>query len=208
QRGECCSIDHSAKLAIPIMVAKSDGAINQLCQPGKKRRRAITRGQDEESQKASSSRRVTHSSVRSDGGEESFKWILSKRQFTDDATKQVIDGRHCIWSRRRQRIGEFDEFWTKSGKSWEDLTTVKDPETVISNFIAQQISVHATNANSNACRTAVGMLFRIQGFHEERINGFALKQIMKKTSCNYKEEEKGRTNLQVRNPSEAHTGKS
>ncbi|KAA6332636.1 MAG: hypothetical protein EZS28_053252, partial [Streblomastix strix] len=58
--------------------------------------------------------------------------------------------------------------------------TVKDPETVISNFITQQISVHATNANSNACRTAVGMLFWIQGFQGEKINGFALKQIMKK----------------------------
>ncbi|KAA6368547.1 MAG: hypothetical protein EZS28_035926, partial [Streblomastix strix] len=147
---------------------------------GKKRRRTETRGQDEESQKASSTRRVTRSSVRGDRGEELFKWILSKRQFTNDATQQVIDKWHSIWSRHRQRIGEFEEFWTKSGKSWEDLTTVKDPETVISNFIAQQISVHATNANSNACRTAVGMLFRIQGFQEERINGFALKQIMKK----------------------------
>ncbi|KAA6354469.1 MAG: hypothetical protein EZS28_050004, partial [Streblomastix strix] len=122
----------------------------------------------------------TRSSIRGDRGEELFKWILSKRQFTDDATQQVIDGWHSIWSRHRQRIGEFEEFWTKSGKSWEDLTTVKDPETVISNFIAQQISVHATNANSNACRTAIGMLFRIQGFQEEKINGFALKQIMKK----------------------------
>ncbi|KAA6363624.1 MAG: hypothetical protein EZS28_040849, partial [Streblomastix strix] len=44
----------------------------------------------------------------------------------------------------------------------------------------QQISVHATHANLNACRTAIGMLFRIQGFQEEKINGFALKQIMKK----------------------------
>ncbi|KAA6380866.1 MAG: hypothetical protein EZS28_023605, partial [Streblomastix strix] len=181
QGGECCSIDRSAKLAIPIMMAKSDGAINQLCQPGKKHRRFETRGQDEESYKASSTRRVTRSSVRCDRGEELFKWILSKRQFPDDAIQQVIDGWHSIWSIHRQRIGEFEEFWTKSGKLQEDLTTVKDPETVISNLIAQQISVHATNANSNACRTAVGMLFRIQGFQEERMNGFALKQNMKKT---------------------------
>ncbi|KAA6358886.1 MAG: hypothetical protein EZS28_045586, partial [Streblomastix strix] len=75
-----------------------------------------------------------------------------------------------IWSRHRKKIGEFEEFWTKSGKQCEDLTTTKDLETVISNFIAQKISVQATTANSNARRTAVGMLFRIQGFQEERIN--------------------------------------
>ncbi|KAA6383509.1 MAG: hypothetical protein EZS28_020964, partial [Streblomastix strix] len=122
----------------------------------------------------------TRSSIRGDRGEELFKWILSKRQFTDDATQQVIDGWHSIWSRHRQRIGGFEGIWTNFEKSWEDLTTVIDTETLISNFIAQQISVDATNANSNACRTAVGMLFRIQGFNEERIIGFALMQFMKK----------------------------
>ncbi|KAA6404405.1 MAG: hypothetical protein EZS28_000064 [Streblomastix strix] len=138
---------------------------------------------NEESKKASSSRRNTRSQTRGNRGEELFKWILSKRQLSESATQQVIDVWHSIWSRYRQRIGQFEEFWTKSGKSWEVLTTMKDPETVISNFIAQQVSANATNANSYACRTAVGMLFRIQGFQEDKINGFALKQIMKKPTA-------------------------
>ncbi|KAA6375247.1 MAG: hypothetical protein EZS28_029225 [Streblomastix strix] len=104
-------------------------------------------------------------------------------QFSVNATQQVIDGQHNIWCRHRQRIGEFEELWTKSGKIWEDLTQVKGPETVISNFIAQYVSANANNANSNACITTVGMLFRIQGFWEDMINEFALKQIMKKPTA-------------------------
>ncbi|KAA6372973.1 MAG: hypothetical protein EZS28_031501 [Streblomastix strix] len=45
--------------------------------------------------------------------------------------------------------------------------------------IGKEQEIYATNANSNACRTAVWMLIRIQCFYEERINGSALKQIMK-----------------------------
>ncbi|KAA6374408.1 MAG: hypothetical protein EZS28_030065 [Streblomastix strix] len=41
-------------------------------------------------------------------------------------------------------------------------------------------SAHKTNANSYAYIIAVRMLFRIQGFQQDRINGFALKKIMKK----------------------------
>ncbi|KAA6380421.1 MAG: hypothetical protein EZS28_024052 [Streblomastix strix] len=180
KRRECASSDGDTQLAIPILVAKSDQASIKICKIGEKHRRFEDGRSNEESKKASSSRRITGSQVRGDREEELFKWILSKRQFTEVATQQVIEGWHSFWSRHRQRIGEFEEFWTKSGKFWEDLTTVKDPETVISNFIAQQVSVHATNANSYACRTAVGMLFRIQGFQEDRINGFGLKQIKKK----------------------------
>ncbi|KAA6383384.1 MAG: hypothetical protein EZS28_021091 [Streblomastix strix] len=44
------------------------------------------------------------------------------------------------------------------------------------------LSNKATNANQIACRTAVGMLFRAIGQEEQKINGFALKQIMKKPS--------------------------
>ncbi|KAA6399789.1 MAG: hypothetical protein EZS28_004689 [Streblomastix strix] len=58
--------------------------------------------------------------------------------------------------------------------------TVKDPEVVISNFLAQQDRSQSSDANTNACRTAIGMLFRVQGFQEKEINGFALKQMMKK----------------------------
>ncbi|KAA6313085.1 MAG: hypothetical protein EZS28_055815, partial [Streblomastix strix] len=68
----------------------------------------------------------------------------------------------------------------KQGKSWEDLMTVKDLEVVISNFQAQQGRSKSTDANTNGCRTVIGMLLRIQGFQEKEINGFVLKQMMKK----------------------------
>ncbi|KAA6399957.1 MAG: hypothetical protein EZS28_004514 [Streblomastix strix] len=42
------------------------------------------------------------------------------------------------------------------------------------------LKTHATNIDSNACRTAIRTLFRVQCFQEDRTNGFALKQIMKK----------------------------
>ncbi|KAA6399817.1 MAG: hypothetical protein EZS28_004656 [Streblomastix strix] len=168
-RRERSSNDCGTQLAIPTLVAESDQASIKICQPGKKRRRTEDGRSNEENKKASFSRRNTRSQTKGN---------------------RVIDGWHSIWSRHRQRIGEFEEFWTKSGKTWEDLTIVKDPETVISNFIAQQIYVNATNANSNACRTAVGMLFRNQGFQEDRINGFALKQIMKKPTATTRKKRK------------------
>ncbi|KAA6370282.1 MAG: hypothetical protein EZS28_034191 [Streblomastix strix] len=64
----------------------------------------------------------------------------------------------------------------------EDILTVQDLETVISNFISFLKQHKGTNANQIACRTAVAMLFRAIGQEEQKINGFALKQIMKKPS--------------------------
>ncbi|KAA6361749.1 MAG: hypothetical protein EZS28_042723, partial [Streblomastix strix] len=83
---------------------------------------------------------------------------------------------HSIWRSHRQRIGESDEFRRKQGKRWEDLITVKDPEVVISNFLAQYRRLKSSDAKTNACRTAIRMLFRIQGFLEKEINGFVLNE--------------------------------
>ncbi|KAA6397239.1 MAG: hypothetical protein EZS28_007237 [Streblomastix strix] len=106
--------------------------------------------------------------------------LVEMLEFTSDATDKVIEGWHSIWRRHRQRISEFEEFWMKQGKSWEDIMTVKDPEIVISNFLAQKYRSKSSDANTNASRTAIGMLFRIQDFQEKEINGFVLKQMMKK----------------------------
>ncbi|KAA6374704.1 MAG: hypothetical protein EZS28_029770, partial [Streblomastix strix] len=145
-----------------------------------KRGRIEARRTDAKSEKTPSTGRNTRSAARGEKGEQLFKWILSKRQFTSEATDKVIEGWHSTWRRHRQRIGEFEEFWMKQGKSWEDLMIVKHSEVVISNFLAQQRRSKSSDANTNACRTAIGMLFRIQGFQEKEINGFALKQMMKK----------------------------
>ncbi|KAA6363176.1 MAG: hypothetical protein EZS28_041297, partial [Streblomastix strix] len=156
--GECCSIDRSAKLAIPIMVAKTDGAINQLCQSGKSVDVLKPGGRMGKAKKHLPPGELL--AVRLEVTEErncSNGYFRKGNSLMMQYNKLLIDG---------------IAFTADTGKEQE--------KTVISNFIAQQISVHATNANSNACRTAVGMLFRIQGFQEERINGFALKQITKK----------------------------
>jgi hypothetical protein len=46
---------------------------------------------------------------------------------------------------------------------------------LISNFISHLDSLKASEANKTACRTALAMLFRLQGFSKETINGTALK---------------------------------
>ncbi|KAA6393150.1 MAG: hypothetical protein EZS28_011326, partial [Streblomastix strix] len=153
---------------------------SEVCECGKKRGRIEARRTDAKSEKTPSIGRNTRSAARGEKGEQLFKWILSRRQFTSEAIDKVIEGWHSIWRRHRQRIDEFEEFWMKQGKSWDDLMTVKDPEVVISNFLAQQGRSKSSDANTNACRTAIGMLFRIQGFQEKEISGFALKQMMKK----------------------------
>ncbi|KAA6373487.1 MAG: hypothetical protein EZS28_030984, partial [Streblomastix strix] len=91
-----------------------------------------------------------------------------------------IEGQHIIWRRHRSRIGEFEKFWMKQGKSLEDLMSVKVPEVVISNFLAQQNRSKSIDSIIHACKTDIEMLFRIQVFQEKEINGFALKQMMKK----------------------------
>ncbi|KAA6353023.1 MAG: hypothetical protein EZS28_051450, partial [Streblomastix strix] len=135
-------------------VPAPSGASSEVCECGKKRGRIEARRTDAKSEKTPSTGRNTRSAARGEKGEQLFKWILSRRQFTSEATDKVIEGWHSIWRRHRQRIGEFEEFWMKQGKSWEDLMTVKDPEVVISNFLAQQDRSQSSDANTNACRTA------------------------------------------------------
>ncbi|KAA6358018.1 MAG: hypothetical protein EZS28_046455 [Streblomastix strix] len=77
-------------------------------------------------------------------------------------------------------FGQFDEYWKCIGKSREDLLIESDPETMISNFISQLQADQTSDANQANCRTAIAMLFRAQGVPKDKINGFALQQIMKK----------------------------
>ncbi|KAA6382053.1 MAG: hypothetical protein EZS28_022421 [Streblomastix strix] len=82
------------------------------------------------------------------------------------------------------------EFWNREGNKWTDLLQVSDPEAVISNFVAQLKADDATNSNINNCKIAISMLFNMQGFSEEKINGQALKQIMKQPSSAMRKEHK------------------
>ncbi|KAA6367508.1 MAG: hypothetical protein EZS28_036966 [Streblomastix strix] len=145
KRKKCSSSAGDTQLAIPILVSESDQAGIKQCQPGEKRRRFKDRRSNKESNEASLTMRNIHIQTRSDPGEEFFEWIISRRQFNEETIQLVIDEQHRIWSRHRQRFGGFEEFWTKFGKSWEDLTTVKDPETVISNLIAKKSFISSCN---------------------------------------------------------------
>ncbi|KAA6379566.1 MAG: hypothetical protein EZS28_024906 [Streblomastix strix] len=51
---------------------------------------------------------------------------------------------------------------------------------MISNFISQFQTDQTSDANQANCRTATAMLFRAQGVPKDKINGFALQQLMKK----------------------------
>ncbi|KAA6379261.1 MAG: hypothetical protein EZS28_025210, partial [Streblomastix strix] len=139
-----------------------------------------TRRTNEETQKTSTTRKNDGLIVRGNKGEELFRWALIRRGFSELAVKKVIGGWHSIWSRHRQRLVQFEEYWRGIGKSREDLMTEIDPESVISNFISHLASEDATDANQTACRSAIVMLLKLQGVPKDKIDGLALRQIMKK----------------------------
>ncbi|KAA6367443.1 MAG: hypothetical protein EZS28_037031 [Streblomastix strix] len=161
-------------------VACPSGSSSEVCECRKQRGRFEASRTDAKSEKTPSTGRNTRSAARGEKGEQLFKWILSRRLFASEAIDKVIEGWHSIWRRHRQGIGEFEEFWMKQGKSWEDLVTVKDPQVVISNFQAQYGRSKSTDANANACRTAIGMLFRILYFQGKEINVIVQNQMIKK----------------------------
>ncbi|KAA6354678.1 MAG: hypothetical protein EZS28_049795, partial [Streblomastix strix] len=147
---------------------------------GREQRSVSTRRKNEEIEKAPTPRKVDSRVDRGNRGEELFRWVLGKRGFSNTAIQKVIGGWHTIWGRHRQRLGQFDEYWKSIGKSREDLLIESDPETMISNFISQLQADQTSDANQANCRTAIAMLFRAQGVPKDKINGFALQQIMKK----------------------------
>ncbi|KAA6354458.1 MAG: hypothetical protein EZS28_050015, partial [Streblomastix strix] len=116
-------------------VTAPSGASSEVCECGKKRGRIEARRTDAKSEKTPSTGRNTRRAARGEKGEQLFKWILSRRQFTSEAADKVIEGWNSIWRRHRQNIGEFEEYWMKQGKSWEDLMTVKDPENSYLNVV-------------------------------------------------------------------------
>ncbi|KAA6396848.1 MAG: hypothetical protein EZS28_007624 [Streblomastix strix] len=172
------------------MVADTNSNDKQINNSRQELRNSSPRRQDEKTNSASLSRLDDNLRDRGDIGERLFKWILKQRQFTDAAIEQVIQSWFEAWRRHRQRIGQFEEFWTREGNKCTDLLQILDPEAVTSNFVAQLKADEATNSNINNCKIAIGMLFKMQGFSEEKVNGQALKQIMKQPSSALRKEHK------------------
>ncbi|KAA6370458.1 MAG: hypothetical protein EZS28_034016 [Streblomastix strix] len=177
-------------LAIPIMVADTNSNDMQIDNSRQELRNSSPRRQDVKTKTTSPSRLDDNLRDRGDRGERLFKRILKQRQFTDAAIEQVIQSWFEAWQRHRQQIGQFEEFWTREGNKWTDLMQVLDPEAVISNFVAQLKADEATNLNINSCKIAIGTLFNMQGFSEEKVNGQALKQTMKQPSSAMRKEHK------------------
>ncbi|KAA6390356.1 MAG: hypothetical protein EZS28_014115 [Streblomastix strix] len=146
-----------------------------------------TRRKNEEIEKAPTFRKVDSRVDRGNRGEELFRWVLGKRGFSNTAFQKVIGDWLTIWGRHRQRLGQFDEYWKSIGKSREDLLIKSDPETMISNFISQLQADQTSDANQANCRTVIAMLFRAQGVPKDKINGFALQQIMKKLQADMRQ---------------------
>ncbi|KAA6388517.1 MAG: hypothetical protein EZS28_015955, partial [Streblomastix strix] len=178
REGECS--DGSSQLALPIMVAEPHEVDFEVDNRGEKRRRINPRRENEEIKKTSTSMRDDSIIIRGSKGEELFRWVLEQRGLAAAAVNKVIEGWHTIWGRHRQRLGQFQEYWVSIGKSREELLRVEDPEVVIANFVAYLGEEQATDSNQTNCRTAISMLFKLQGFPNEKVNGSALHQIMKK----------------------------
>ncbi|KAA6367824.1 MAG: hypothetical protein EZS28_036649, partial [Streblomastix strix] len=176
-----CSIS-STILASSTVVAKHIQNNEEIRDSRRKHRRLKDGRKDEKAEEASSTGQDDDCSDRGERGESLFRWALQQRGLNNEAIQGVIVGWHCEWRRHRLRLCQFQEFWREQNKMKEDILTVYDPEAVISNFISFPKQHKATNANQIACRSAVGMHFRAIGQEEQKINGFALKQIMKKPS--------------------------
>ncbi|KAA6382799.1 MAG: hypothetical protein EZS28_021675 [Streblomastix strix] len=178
REGECS--DGSSQLAFPIMVAEPNEVDLEVDNRGKKRRRINPGRENEEIKKTSTSRRDDSIIIRGNKGEELFRWVLEQRGLATAAVNKVIEGWHTIWGRHRQRLGQFQEYWVSIGKSREELLRVEDPEVIIANFVAYLGDEQATDSNQTNCRTAISMLFKLQEFPKEKVNGSALHQILKK----------------------------
>ncbi|KAA6364454.1 MAG: hypothetical protein EZS28_040019 [Streblomastix strix] len=76
------------------------------------------------------------------------------------------------------------------GKEKQELLQVQDPEIIIANFIAQLGEEKSTDSNLTNCRTAICMLFKLQGIQNEKMIGVALHQIMKKPQTAMRKERK------------------
>ncbi|KAA6397469.1 MAG: hypothetical protein EZS28_007004, partial [Streblomastix strix] len=135
---------------------------------------------NEQIKKTSTFRRDDSIIIRGNKGEELFSLVLEQRGLAAAAVNKVIEGWHTIWGRHRQRLGQFQEYWVSIVKSRVDLLRVEDPEVTIANFEAYHGDEQATDSNQTNCRTAISMLFKLQGFPNEKVNGSALHQIMKK----------------------------
>ncbi|KAA6391009.1 MAG: hypothetical protein EZS28_013461 [Streblomastix strix] len=161
--------DSGPELAISTQEIQPCGVSSEICEHVKMQRRLEAREMDAKSVKTPPMRRDTNSAALGGKGEQLLVRILTRRQFSFEAMDKVIEGFHSIWRRHRQKIGEFEENLVKSGKSWKIIRTAKDPIVVISNFLAQPDLSRSTDFNTNACKIAIGMLFRIQGFQEKKL---------------------------------------
>ncbi|KAA6404083.1 MAG: hypothetical protein EZS28_000385 [Streblomastix strix] len=187
---ECECSDGSSQLAVTSMVAKHDEQDKKMGNCGKKRRRVESWRQNEEIEETLTARRNDSRVIGENKGEELFRLVLKQRGLTDTVVQKVIDGWHTIWGRHRQRSGQIYEYWASLGKEKEELLYVEDPEIIIVNFIAQLGEEKSTDSNQTNCRTAICMLFKLQGIQCEKINGVALHQIMKKPQTAMRKERK------------------
>ncbi|KAA6384137.1 MAG: hypothetical protein EZS28_020337 [Streblomastix strix] len=147
---------------------------------GKKRGRSETRRTKMEALKASTSKKNDGLIDRGNRKEELFKWALNRKDFSNLTIKKVICRWDSIYQRHRQRLRQFEVFWKTMGKLKEYLSDEKDLRAVVSNIVSHNDSKDVCDENQTACLTAIETLFQQQEVHQEKIDGFALRQRMKK----------------------------
>ncbi|KAA6364278.1 MAG: hypothetical protein EZS28_040197, partial [Streblomastix strix] len=116
------------------------------------------------------------------------RYVLERRGLTLHSINGVIAGWHCIWRIYRQRIGEFAQYWSATGRQWKDLSQIADPQITLVNYINELEQNRATPACIVISCTAITVLFKAVGFLESSINGQILKQTMKKFNAQVKKE--------------------
>ncbi|KAA6373592.1 MAG: hypothetical protein EZS28_030882, partial [Streblomastix strix] len=153
--------------------------------------------QNEKEKKTSAPRLAVDLNTRRKEGEKVFKTELEQRGLNETSIERAICGWHCIWRRYRQRIGQFKEYWDKSGRDLIEIKDLKDPEVEMINYIDFLIEQNSTPANIVENVSAIITLFKAAGLSEQKIYGKILKQVLKRTRAKLKKPIKETTSYSI-----------
>ncbi|KAA6374074.1 MAG: hypothetical protein EZS28_030398, partial [Streblomastix strix] len=110
---------------------------------------------------------------------------------------RAICGWHYIRHRYRQRIGQFKEYWDKTGRDLIEIKDLKDPEVVMINYVDFLIEQNSTPAKIVENVSAITTLFKAARLSESIINGKVLKQVLKRTRTKLKQLIKESTSYRI-----------
>ncbi|KAA6354864.1 MAG: hypothetical protein EZS28_049609, partial [Streblomastix strix] len=188
---------HSPSLDSIAMEGGSPKHDGKQHNPWSMQRIVRSRRQNEKEKKTSASRPAVDLNTRRKEGEKVYKTVLEQRDLNETSIERAICGWHCIWRRYRQRIGQFKEYWDKTGRDLKEIKDLKDPEVEMINYIDFLIEQNSASANVVENVSAITTLFKAAGPSEQEINGKVLKEVLKRTRAKMKQPIKESTSYSI-----------